>query len=105
MIRGLIAVTLALVVLLVVTVTHPAPTGTAPARFDDAAQITHDTWTVVDPADCWEEPEHAFGRTATRAVVRELGGTTVEVWPADEAWDHAAAGHVWVLAWCEGETR
>lgn len=53
---------------------------------------------MTEGQTCYTDPT---GHNPTHAVVKDDGTTIVRTVTADEAWDAAHAGKVWVLSWCE----
>lgn len=47
---------------------------------------------------CYDDPT---GEEPSTAVVKDDGGVTAYRLTAEQAWDAAHAGTVWVLAWCD----
>lgn len=68
------------------------PTAAAEATVNEQADALTAGWT------CYSDPT---GHTPSHAVVKDDGGVTAYRVTADEAWDAAHAGDVWVLNWCQ----
>ena len=89
---------------LIATAAFPQTTPTATASSDPTvvavAQVTEQTADLTRGATCWEDPT---GHTPTHAVVKDVDGVTAYRVTAQDAWDAANDGDVWVIKWCEKE--
>lgn len=86
--------------------TPPVLTATATASANPTAaamqQVEQQTNDLTRGLTCWDDPA---GHQPTLAVVKDDGGTTAYTLTADQAWDAAHDGDVWVLAWCAPKAR